>query len=74
MKACICSHNIGQHDQIPPHDAVACTLCDCPDFCTEEEADEINHMIYEWALENGEVWAGTAHEYRRRRLGKTHEG
>lgn len=70
MSICICDHGLGEHSQVPPHgDDVACTQCDCPDFCTSEDADEVTTAIYEWALEDGERWAGTAHEYRRRRLG-----
>lgn len=66
---CICEHDILKHPQTELDD-VACTLCDCPDFCTAKEADEVTDAIYEWALEDGERWAGTAHEYRRRRMGQ----
>lgn len=65
---CICDHLVDHHTQSPPHDDLPCTLCDCPDFCKTEDADEVTDIIYEWALEDGERWAGTAHEYRRRRL------
>lgn len=68
-RVCVCGDDLTEHTQTSPHDDVACTVCDCPDFCTAEAADEVTQAVYEWALETGERWAGTAHEYRRRRLG-----
>jgi len=66
---CICDHNIIQHGQ-GKNDAVNCGECDCPDFCTEKMATEVTQSIYEWALEDGEPWATTAHNYRRYRQGE----
>lgn len=66
MSICICDHGLGEHSQVP-HCVQATSSWG--DFCTSEDADEVTTAIYEWALEDGERWAGTAHEYRRRRLG-----
>lgn len=62
---CVCDHTIHQHAQVED-DAVACQVCPCTDFCSEADADMVTNTIYEWALEDGEPWAATAHAYRQR--------
>lgn len=69
---CICDHSIDDHTQ-DEHDDTPCRICgpdDCPDFCSESDADEISDVIYEWALADGEHWATTVHEYRAHRLSR----